>query len=294
MNVSPEQLRFALMKPSNSRSYDDLLMLKAYLVKTDLIKKVMTSLSPKQMDDLCRSLKLENFGLNDVVFKQGDAPECVYIVLSGQCDVRVMYKVELANGETDMREKLVVTCYSGQHFGERALDFDEPRSATVVCSACTELISITKSSYISIIKSVEIENTNAKANQPGTREYVIRVLSKVRNKRTPEEIESVANYLERKVPFFQKFQLDQRLELCRVAETISIWGRSILFKQGSIGQAFYVILTGSVDIFVLSGNNAAYINDDDRSQGIYEGLGHKVNQLYSGDVFGERALESEP
>lgn len=133
----------------------------------------------------------------------------------------------------------------------------------------------------------------------------MRVLSKARDKRSeavrrfsfspspsPEtvcvqELLAVAAYLERRNHFFQKFTADQRLELCRVSELISIYGRTTLFKQGQIGQAFYVILSGTVDVYV---NNIGGLDESANRTGS-EGL--LVNTLVSGASFGERALDSE-
>lgn len=99
-----------------------------------------------------------------------------------------------------------------------------------------------------------------------------------------QDLLCIDNYLERRNSFFQKFNADQRMELCRVLELVSIYGKNTLFKQGSNGQAFYIILSGTVDIYV----NTTLEDGNERS-----GLdGQHVNTLVQGSSFGERALES--
>ena len=119
------------------------------------------------------------------------------------------------------------------------------------------------------------------------------ILSKARYTRTADEIATTAAYLERRIPFFQRFSSDQRLELCRVIDAISFWGKSLIFKQGSIGQAFYIILTGNVDIYVNSSDKQVPQKPSTDKSSVFDGLGEIVNVVGPGDVFGERALESK-
>ena len=115
---------------------------------------------------------------------------------------------------------------------------------------------------------------------------IMRVLSKSRDRRTEAELLAVAAFLERRNHFFQKCTAEQRLELCRVSELICIYGRNTLFKQGQIGQAFYVILSGTVDVYV----NSVDATDSNALKTGADGI--LVNTLVSGASFGERALDS--
>ena len=82
----------------------------------------------------------------------------------------------------------------------------------------------------------------------------------------------------RRVEFFRKFDRAQQIELARVAELLVVRQGAILFKQGQVGQAFYIILSGKVHMHVDSPNE--------------EGTTILVNTLGYGGAFGERALES--
>ena len=260
-----------------------------------------------QMNDICRRLELKHYIAGDVIFHQGDNDERdkkVFILLSGSCDLKVVTKIDLTQGQSEIREKHVLTYNKrGQYFGERAIQFDEARSGTVICTEDTSLVTVSKDVYLEVLAEAKrvIEMTQAATGieHLGTKESVLRILAKMRDKRSNKELDAVAQYLFRRIPFFQKFNMEQLIELCRVAETVSVWGRSILFKQGQLGQAFYVILSGTVEVWVnretgtAASGAAATHSRNNRSSDLTAGLGDKVNELVSGEIFGERALESE-
>jgi len=305
-----DQIRKALLKTAAHRSYDELLLLKQHISKTEFIKNTLSAgMFPKQMDELCRNLGIESYHEGDMVFRQNDVGDRMYIVLAGACEVRLRQRVELAHGESEMREKVLFTCMPGQHFGEKALMNDEPRAASIVCSASCDLITISKGIYNALLKSAHADAaaSGAKLDKPGTKGFALKVLAKRREMRTALEIEAVASYLNWRIPFFKKFSPDQQLELCRVADAVSVWGRSVLFKQGSIGQAFYIVLSGSVEIWVanaeqMAANNALALaaangtlnlSQKAATEIMEQGLGVMVATLTVGDIFGERALENE-
>lgn len=278
------QVRLVLAKQGNQRSYDDLLILKSKISKMDFMKSSFSNLHPRQIDDLCRCMNLEIFEENQFVFHQGDIGDKFYVVLSGAVDILLKqrtgtYTVD-AQGEKveEFQEKVVFTCREGGQFGERALDYDEPRAASIRTLCNTELITVTQAAYKKLLRAPVHETP---LDQPGNKGHTIRVLSLTRDKRKSNELHAVADYLANHVPFFRKFNKEQREEMCRMCELVRVWGKTVLFKQGSIGQAFYIILTGSVDVVV------AHVNDDGESTEIL------VNTLHEGASFGERALESE-
>ena len=68
-----EQLRYVLLKNPGNRSYDDLLVLKGFISRTEFkLKNLAGIVNPKQMNDLCRGLGLETYNNGDTIFNQGD------------------------------------------------------------------------------------------------------------------------------------------------------------------------------------------------------------------------------
>lgn len=307
------RIKSALLKHGTHRSYDELLLLKAYLAESEFVKNTLSAgLFPKQLDELCRSLLLETVERGDRVIRQNAVADRMFIVLSGSCEVKVKHKVDLAHGESEVREKTVFVCLPGTHFGERSLMNDEPRAASVYAKEPSDLIVITKLAYNTLLKGAVADSNAmaAKTEQPGTKAHLMKVLGKKREDRTKLEIEAVAGYLNWRIPFFRKFTPEQQLELCRVSEAVSIFGETVLFKQGTVGEAFYVILTGSVEVWVATqdemavmttlaqnalakGGSSSAAKNAGSVNPLKSGLGSKVAMLSVGDTFGERALENE-
>ena len=307
------EMKAALLKNGEHRSYDELLQLKGYLSNTDFVKNIVGNvLLPKQMDELCRGLVLESYNAGDVIINQGDQGDRMYLVLKGLCEVRLKQTVELAHGLSEVREKALYQCSDNMHFGEKALQNDEPRGASVVAVEYTDVISIHKFTYNSLIKSAiaDAESIASRNDKPGTKAHCLKILGKKSQFRTKLEVEAVAGYLDWRIPFFRKFSPEQQIELCRVSQAVSIYGETVLFKQGSVGQAFYIVLTGTVEVWVASGEEIAVQNaltqnalanttGSSATKGataqnpLKHGIGNKVAILSVGDTFGERALENE-
>jgi CRP-like cAMP-binding protein len=281
LNLLDSKLRNVLAKQGEQRTYDDLLILKTRVLKMDYMRQVFSRLHPRQIDELCTCMNLEIFQENEYVFHQGEEGDKFYLVLTGSCDVIISQKVgthvdEDGNIVDDIIDKVVFRCRSGQQFGERALEFDERRAASIRATCITELISVTREAYRKILKSGNDYDMGG-----GRKANMIRIMSRTRDKRTPSELQEVVDYLSKTIAFFKKFDEQQQLELCRVSEIVNVWGKTCLFKQGTVGEAFYVILSGSVDIIVTN------INDDGNPVDTH------VGTLNEGESFGERALESE-
>lgn len=95
-----------------------------------------------------------------------------------------------------------------------------------------------------------MSNLDPTVGLTGAKARVIHSLSKPPAQRTYAELHDMAQYLKIQVPFFKRFTTEQRVEICRVSELVTLWGLSVLFKQGDIGEAFYVVLSGTVNILI--------------------------------------------
>jgi len=90
-------------------------------------------LSDEELAAIRDQSHLRHFKLGQVVFRQGDAGDGLYVVHSGK--VRVLH--EERSDETPLN-----TLFAGDHFGELSLVSDEPRSATIRSAADSTLIQI--------------------------------------------------------------------------------------------------------------------------------------------------------
>ena len=265
-------LKMAVVKPPVNRNYEDLLVIKSYISKAEFFREIFSNLTLVQVDDLCRSFRYESYSKDFVIFKQHAKGEKFYLIIEGSCSISILMEKDDSYVDTEVH-----VAHAGGYFGERALQYDEPRAATVTTREVTECLSLSKEIYTEIIKNANAE-VHDNPNDKSAKTYSVRVLSKRRDMRTPEELLAVASYLDRRVDFFRKFNRSQQIELARVSELLVVKPNVILFKQGQIGQGFYIILSGTVNMFVDSPHE--------------EGESILVNTAVRGGSFGERALES--
>ena len=74
----------------------------------------------------------------DVVFKDGDAPDQMYVVVSGAVEIQ-------------LRDAVIETVPQGGTFGEMALIDGSPRSATVVAKTESEVAAIDKRTFMLLV-----------------------------------------------------------------------------------------------------------------------------------------------
>jgi CRP-like cAMP-binding protein len=74
-----------------------------------------------QLDDLCRYMRLEQYGHNEVVFEQGEKGTSFYVILSGE--VLIYKHTSTLSGIGENIER-VADLKAGDSFGELALLFE--------------------------------------------------------------------------------------------------------------------------------------------------------------------------
>ncbi|KAK3252703.1 hypothetical protein CYMTET_38012 [Cymbomonas tetramitiformis] len=87
---------------------------------------------------LCNFLGYAKCAENHVLFRQGDAGELFYVIISGTCRLTVF------NGK---QEITLGSLEAGDQFGERSLVNSVPRAATVTCVTKCEFATLTKDIY---------------------------------------------------------------------------------------------------------------------------------------------------
>ena len=74
----------------------------------------------------------------DVIFKHGDAPDKMYVVVSGEVEI-------------SLRDAVMETVPQGGTFGEMALIDGSPRSATVIAKTDSEVAAIDKKTFMLLV-----------------------------------------------------------------------------------------------------------------------------------------------
>jgi rhodanese-related sulfurtransferase len=109
-----------------------------------LKNSVFRDLPPEELDELARTVKSKVVGPDEVIFKEGDAPDAFYIISSGR--VRILARRE------DGIERQLHVCGPGEHFGEVALLTGETRTTNAISVEEAHLIVITKEQFDRLLR----------------------------------------------------------------------------------------------------------------------------------------------
>jgi len=116
-----------------------------YAQRVDALARVdvFRALDAEKIDRLARRLRLVMFGPDEVILRQGDPGDSLYVVRSGS--VAVQIGVLGASKE-------VATLSDGQFFGEMSLMTGESRAATVVAKTHAECYIVDKEAFQEILQ----------------------------------------------------------------------------------------------------------------------------------------------
>lgn len=101
---------------------------------------IFEGLNDKELDFIARILHQRDYAPKELIFKQGDAGNGMYIVRKG--------KVLIFNDETQTEYARLI---DGQFFGELSLVDGAPRSASASCTEDTELFGFFKPDLFKVI-----------------------------------------------------------------------------------------------------------------------------------------------
>lgn len=134
--------REALLKPPARRTEADVVLLETVLSRVKFVRE----LTMKTRMDLCKLTGYASYGAGETLFRQGDAGEFFYVVLSGSVDVFIR--------DPGGREHLVATLFNGDSFGELALMQEgNTRGATIVAKDDCEFLTLGREDYGAILRT---------------------------------------------------------------------------------------------------------------------------------------------
>lgn len=212
-------------------------------VVNEYLVRALSSLTQDQLVEISRSIKPQNFQPNSAIVRQGEKGDKFYILLDGNADVYL----NMPGGS----ELFVNQLKPGQYFGEMALLGGGVRRATV------------KASYEgpASVAALDEEAFNTLIND--SRSLREELMGLVQRRNTYHQLQTLS--------LLDETVLSSILQ--NTEPVIYKEGQEIL-KQGDVGDTFYLLLDGQVDILV----------KDERGSDVL------VNQLSSGSYFGEMAL----
>jgi ABC-type lipoprotein export system ATPase subunit/CRP-like cAMP-binding protein len=212
-------------------------------VVNEYLVQALSTLTPDQLVEISRNIKPQVFQPESAIIRQGEKGDKFYILLSGKADVFIN-----TPGGSEVQ---VNQLKPGQYFGEMALLGGGVRAATVKAS---------QAGPVSVVALNE-KAFNALIND--SRSLREELMSLVESRNTYHQLQAVSSLDESALSSLLK---DKKPLLFQE-------GRDIL-KQGDVGDTFYLLLDGQVDILVKG----------------ERGDETPVNQLSRGHYFGEMAL----
>jgi len=125
-------------------------------------------------------------------------------------------------------------------------------------------------------------------------ELAITILHKAPEFRNNQDIRMLERTT-KNVEFFQKYDKDTHEQICRYMTYVSCPQGQTVFDIGSHGDTFYIIMKGSVDVWVYLPHVVEETKPDGTVESITEMALTNVRTLLAGNSFGELALmENKP
>lgn len=237
-----------------------------FLAKVKLFKRL-----PKDQHSLLQQICTPlDFPSGHVLMKQGDSGNEFYVIVTGKVQVSV-------DG------KNVATLGVGDYFGEIALLKDEPRAATITAMTKLSVLQITREKFqeSGLINKLEFAKRNAVGGGAATE-----VATKPPSEKTTEDRATIKNALNSNKNLTAMVELDDAK--CEAMSDVA-WEEVVdagteLITQGSDGDYFYVVKSGSFEFIV------AKPADEGESARDAAARAEVVGSVAAGGSFGELAL----
>jgi CRP-like cAMP-binding protein len=115
--------------------------------KIDLLRAVgpFSELPTAPLRPVAQAAEVARFGAGEVIVRQGDPADAVYALLEGKAEVWLE--------DTPQRPVLLRTMRSGQLFGETAVLYRGPRSATIKANTDVMTLKIPGPAFLELLQS---------------------------------------------------------------------------------------------------------------------------------------------
>lgn len=202
---------------------------------------VLKNLPMSTLESISYGLDEVEYGQDDFIIRQGDVGDSFYILDEGVVSVTIT-----TTNESGTTVKEVARLQKGASFGDTALFTQEDRSASViVISKKASCLKMMKSTFDHIMG--EVKATNAGVNK------------------------TICMKTLENMPLFKTVSQDIVTKISEAFTLVVFPPSSYICRQGSLGNTFYVIISG--DCVVTVTNDA--------------GVENTVSELHMGDYFGK-------
>jgi len=187
---------------------------------------LFAEMDPHSLEGLVRQSRLMHVQSGEVVFKQDDPPDCLYVVVNGS----VALFDDAANLE-------LFRVGENEFFGEGALIGSDPQPATARAAEDCDLLAFTRDSMRACI----VDNLG-----------MVPVLLRLLRARMLE-------HLVRTSPLFTHLHTAERRSLTRKFQFIEVSEGALLIQQGTRSSGLFVLLSGAVDVIRCDGDREQWL-----------------------------------
>ena len=193
---------------------------------------------------VAENMETIEYVMGDDIIVQNDIGDAFFVLEMGR--VKVMRKANAYEAAHEIRQ-----LGKGAHFGELSLLNEEPRTATItVISETARALKLSKTIFDEICKNQRNNFTGSKRKELAGKDVT------------------------EKVPLFKSLSAALKKKIVETMQNVSFPAGSVICKQGTTGNTFYVVTSGCCKIT---------IDTEDYKE-------KEVNKIYAGDFFGEAAL----
>ena len=154
-----ERIKELLDTPSEKRNEKMCLELMSFTKDFKLFENISMSI---EHQNICQTMTICRYKPNEIIVKQGDPGDSFFYILTGTVNIRLTVKIDTGikskEGEDDKSvvtvDKNIGVLKSGQTFGELALLYGTPRSATIISVTNSALIKIDKAPFDKYVKNI--------------------------------------------------------------------------------------------------------------------------------------------
>lgn len=143
-----ERFERLLKIKSDNRTEENLFELMRLTAKLKIFESFKMSAIHKE---ICKHINARTYERGEIIFKQGDEGDAYYFVLRGCVDL-YNYDIDQIDGKTKL--KLLASILPGYGFGELALLYECPRTATAIPNSKTEMVVFKKKIYTNLVKDL--------------------------------------------------------------------------------------------------------------------------------------------
>jgi ABC-type lipoprotein export system ATPase subunit len=211
-------------------------------IVNEYLVRALSILSQDQLVEVARHVKPQLLPRDTSIIREGEVGDKFYIILEGQADV---FMNQPGSGQI-----LVGRLGAGNYFGEMALLGNGIRMATVKAASDSE------------IKVAVVDNEVFAALIEESKHLREELNDIVQQRMTANQVKALST-----------FNLSDLAELVHGLEPRTYEAGQEIIRQGELGESFFIMEDGTVEVFVRQGNTEV-----------------RINHLTKGQYFGEMAL----